>query len=884
MEKVFGTKIEKWVRTRGASPLLGLLIGIVAVVAYWPGIFGYALGLPYSINLKPFATLDLRIGDMLQRSFKHPHLNADVPNICIVGKSEAHPGAETETQARAEHAQVIKNLATMGAAVIALDFDFAGETASDQELIDAISQSNRVLLSRRGMTTNPIPLTNVSDGAATGPSMAMALSADSPTRWSDGAYRIPLHPINPKIEAAALGVGHVNLFYDADLTARRAPAAIGDMRDSRAFIPLAVAALSTFQGYPASEFTFDEEFLRFGGNASIPLSVDGSIPLNFQPVSQLVDMRPYALRNIAEDSGSDAAPAPPIAFYNYDDVLKNVISRDAFKDAIVFVSECGSLDRQGMYITPIGSQYPVVLQAMLLHSIVTHQPLNPVKPFRMVLAIIAVSVLIGTLCFGVRVPGSGVQVLLSGVLFLAAGVALIFLGAGWLRYAGRIVETVPFLIVLGANIAVAIAVNAVRMSEEAQRRNREMELLLVAGRRHLAEFTPKESSSETAIPGSSFMAVSESLSKRTPDVVASTFWQTIPCEGCVLFILSDQTALSFSRVVFQGFTGDISKESAEAMAVRFAWEALKEGRTIVRARRGAAWLPAYAPDSLRSMMAVPVIARAQPMAVAVLINKTVTPASPDKEFTDNDLRLTAALRYQAAAMLENARRHQHEFAMFDGFARALAKAVDFRDRYTRGHSDRVARLSIGIAREIGLSKEEIEVVQRAAILHDLGKIGVSDVVLNKPGRLTSDEFSLIRAHAANGYDILAATPSFEALLPGIRHHHERYDGKGYPDGLAGEEIPLLARIIAAADAYDAMTSDRPYRRALPNARACHELITGSGTQFDPAIVRALMRYLQKRKNRRSAESHPSFVSQHIEAAETIDLPLPDPLASRPATA
>lgn len=140
----------------------------------------------------------------------------------------------------------------------------------------------------------------------------------------------------------------------------------------------------------------------------------------------------------------------------------------------------------------------------------------------------------------------------------------------------------------------------------------------------------------------------------------------------------------------------------------------------------------------------------------------------------------------------------------------------------------------------------MEIVQRAATLHDLGKIGVNDGVLRKPGRLSDDEFALIRAHAANGYEILKAAPSFEALLPGIRHHHERYDGRGYPDGLSGSGIPLLARIIAVADSYDAMTTDRIYRKALPEEKARTELRDGAGTQFDPVIVEAMLRYLDKR--------------------------------------
>jgi HD-GYP domain-containing protein (c-di-GMP phosphodiesterase class II)/CHASE2 domain-containing sensor protein len=868
MYKLRGTKIGTWIRKSGISPVLGLLIGIVSVVVYWPGVFGYAIGLKQYIALKPFLSMDLRIGDLLHRAFAGGVPAARPPRICIVGKTqEGSPEDMGPAEVRQAHAKVIRDLSSMGAGVIALDFDLIGDQPGDDGLTEAIRQSGRVVLGRRGMMQDPIPMMDMQEGASAGPTMSLALSSGRAERWSDGAYRMPMRPMNPALEKAAKGAGHVNLLYDPDLIARRVPAAIGDTRDSRLYVPLAVAALMAFENRSASDIYMGRDHLRFGDpKLAIPLGVDGAIPVNFHPVRRMVDMRPYSLRG---QTGSSLAgkDAPPIQFYSYSDVLNNEIPRDAFAGAIVFVS---SLGQNGMYVTPVGSQYPVVAQAMLLHSITTRSLLTPVKPIWTVLAMLAASAFIAMLCFGISFHGSSVKVVLGGMLMLAIGVAAVLLGVGLLRHAGWILETTPFLLVFGLNVACGVAANAARMSEEADRRNREMELLLVAGKRHLTEFSLQETPGDSVIPGSDVMARSESLSKRTPDVVAETFWQTLPCEGCVLFVLSDQSALSFSRAVCHGFKQEISREEAEALSVRFAWETLKEGRSIVRSRRGNAWLPAYAPESLRSMMAVPIVARGQPMAVAVLINKVATVSSPEKEFTEDDLRLTAALRYQAAALLENAQRYQHEYDMFDGFARALAKAVDYRDRYTHGHSDRVARLCVGIAEEIGLSKEEVEVVQRAAILHDLGKIGVSDIVLNKPGRLTSEEFALIRAHAANGYDILSATPSFEALLPGIRHHHERYDGMGYPDGLAGNDIPLLARIIAAADAFDAMTSNRPYRRALPFARACQELVAGSGTQFDPKIVQALLGYLQKRKRAKEIDRQPAAIVPRVDPIETCD--------------
>ena len=167
---------------------------------------------------------------------------------------------------------------------------------------------------------------------------------------------------------------------------------------------------------------------------------------------------------------------------------------------------------------------------------------------------------------------------------------------------------------------------------------------------------------------------------------------------------------------------------------------------------------------------------------------------------------------------------------------ALSKALEAKDYYTRGHSQRVTIYSVTIAREMGLPEEEIERLRRAAILHDLGKIGVREVVLNKPGRLTDEEYGEIVRHPEVAIRILEPIPFFQPLLPAILHHHEWFDGRGYPGRLSGDRIPLASRVMAVADTFDAMTSTRAYRKALPVAEANAEIRRCAGTQFDPEIV------------------------------------------------
>jgi putative nucleotidyltransferase with HDIG domain len=177
---------------------------------------------------------------------------------------------------------------------------------------------------------------------------------------------------------------------------------------------------------------------------------------------------------------------------------------------------------------------------------------------------------------------------------------------------------------------------------------------------------------------------------------------------------------------------------------------------------------------------------------------------------------------------------------------ALALALSERDRGTGQHSEQVVALAGAVARRLNLDGEEVERIAAAALLHDIGKVAVPDSILSKPGPLNDEEWAIMREHTVVGERILRAVPGLGPVARMVRHGHERFDGAGYPDGLRGEEIPLGARVVLACDAYDAMTSARPYRDALSHEQAVAELTAGSGTQFDPRVVDALLGYLEDR--------------------------------------
>ncbi len=176
---------------------------------------------------------------------------------------------------------------------------------------------------------------------------------------------------------------------------------------------------------------------------------------------------------------------------------------------------------------------------------------------------------------------------------------------------------------------------------------------------------------------------------------------------------------------------------------------------------------------------------------------------------------------------------------------ALATSIDAKDPYTKGHSDRVNKYSIQMARELNMTEDQVEMLQYMSILHDIGKIGIKDVVLNKPGKLTEEEYEEIKKHSEVGHKIISEIKYLAKGADVVRHHHEMYDGNGYPDGLSKGDIPLGARIVAVADAFDAMTTDRPYREAMPKEEAIEELKRCSGTQFDPKVTEAFIGVLER---------------------------------------
>ncbi|MDJ0783491.1 MAG: response regulator [Desulfosarcinaceae bacterium] len=256
------------------------------------------------------------------------------------------------------------------------------------------------------------------------------------------------------------------------------------------------------------------------------------------------------------------------------------------------------------------------------------------------------------------------------------------------------------------------------------------------------------------------------------------------------------------------------------------------------------------PASISAFMLVPLMIREK-----IFGSLAVVATDPLKRFSEKDLYYLSFMTNKAAYAIENLALYENIYDNLFATLYAFVKAIEARDPYTEQHSNRVTSLAIAVARAMGLSSEEVDILNVAGRLHDIGKIGIRDEILLKPGRLTNEEYDIIKLHPIIGADIVAQMGLWDREKQIIRAHHERFDGGGYPDGLAGEKIPLLGRILSVADVYDAIASDRAYRSAMPEEKILGIMYGGAGSQFDPQVIEVFRRLYEDGTIRKISEEY-----------------------------
>lgn len=279
----------------------------------------------------------------------------------------------------------------------------------------------------------------------------------------------------------------------------------------------------------------------------------------------------------------------------------------------------------------------------------------------------------------------------------------------------------------------------------------------------------------------------------------------------------------------------VREEELFELVRRFGQDSLR--RPILLNRTETA-LPTWHCPTVRELACVPIEGSDQPSGWLLALNHKGDSKAGFSNFGSMEIRLLSSVGTILGIHNSNLGLYQDQSNLFSSAVQALTSAIDAKDGYTSGHSNRVAYFSVALAEQLGLSRAEQDTIYLAGLLHDIGKIGINDRVLNKPGKLTEEEFEQIKLHPQLGYDILSGVRQLGDVLPIVLHHHEDWDGGGYPHGLAGAEIPRMARIVAVADAFDAMSSDRPYRRGLSDDKIDEILRDGSGTQWDAEVVEA----------------------------------------------
>ena len=622
--------------------------------------------------------------------------------------------------------------------------------------------------------------------------------------------RVKVTRSNRALVEGALQEAHVNVIADSDGQVRRVPWEKHTLAERFLFMPVALAARHF--GVRPEEVRAEQNVLRIG---------DVRFPLETQPdgsgafLVDLPDTRDYFEQD----------------YVSFRDVVNGRFKPEQVRGKIVLI---GQVIVGGGYAdtwkTARGRKFGVVLLSEVTQQILDGRSLIATPKMWTVLLTLALA-LSGAFLFYPRhaVLGLGAHLLLLGFVW-----AFFFLGLA--RY-GRVLEPAPLTAAVVGSLAVGMIGSLRSASRELVQDARAMDIL-----HRLGETLVSTSGMPSIVTGKR-PDVSQSfvLPGQTPHVLLQTIAQAVGARQGALF-LARQQGPGLTRIASLAGDGPLP---ATEFADRVNQRLCRSGGAFASSdpARDLAFEAAPAPATL---LAMPLSFNGQVMGAVHLYGKHAAEASSGARFTPADLRLVAIMAQQTMIGLENASLYEGMRGIFMSATLALANAVDAKDPYTRGHSERVLGYSELLARALDLPIQDVESVKMAAVLHDIGKIAIPDKILHKPGRLTVEEYSVVRAHPARGEAILAPLEELRPLRPGIRHHHERFDGKGYPDQLIGRNIPLHARIICVADSFDAMTSKRYYRNAKSLEEALEEIARCSGAQFDPELaeyfIQALSRY------------------------------------------
>jgi putative nucleotidyltransferase with HDIG domain len=327
----------------------------------------------------------------------------------------------------------------------------------------------------------------------------------------------------------------------------------------------------------------------------------------------------------------------------------------------------------------------------------------------------------------------------------------------------------------------------------------------------------------------SFLSVDDICERIAEEAISAIGVHT----AAVLF-LDDQGAKLYTKT----FRGDWNGEREFMKDEGVLWKTIAARKPVAFCKLMETEHRDYLPH-LSSLMVCPIVGKGKVIGILLVADK-----AEEEEFYSHDLKLLNAITAQAGLAIENALLYGELESLLIGAIRSLVKALEATSHWTAGHTERVTEYALGIGAHIGIEREMLERLKICALLHDIGKIGTPKEILNKKGSLCKEEWVEIKRHPELGADILGELTEFKDIILGVKYHHEYWDGSGGIFGLHGEDIPLMARILSVADAFDAMTSDRPYRQMKSKEGAVEEIVQCSGRQFDPMVVAAFLEWVK----------------------------------------
>jgi len=582
----------------------------------------------------------------------------------------------------------------------------------------------------------------------------------------------------PILDEAAVGTGHINVIADHGGVYRKMPIAI-KFRD-RVRLALGLMGGLMHKDVPPKVLDLKDGNVVFEG-LSIPLYKNKSMYINYAGIKTAVPSR---------------------------DIIRGQFPQDLFKGKVVIVGQTAQgLPNADILMTPFGESYGVVVQANVMNTILSEKFLRPMGALALVLSIVFVSIFLGAALIKLSPVKGFVFALLFVIGIFGASLALFV-------YKQLVVEIMPLYLSTTLNYALTTILRMRYKDRLIMAKDVELDTLLEAGQ----------------------SAVHLNVGK-TQEVILSITAHAVNADGAILRSKDEESDDLMVKAKW-GIGEEILNSPISGIDERIAKEAIDINKLLLieDTKHNKRFKDVKDPRA-SSIICAPLAMHNKMIGVLTLYRRPDDRKGGKRARFDNeDLRLISILSNQGAMALENFRLYNDVKDLFMNSIRSIAETIDAKDPYTRGHSERVTQISMAISEKLDMTPKDKEKLRISAILHDVGKIGVSDFILAKPAKLDDKEQAEVRKHPELGAHMMSHIKQLKDMIPGINSHHERYDGKGFPGGLKGEEIPFFGRIIAVADSFDAMTSDRPYRKAMGDADGLIEITRCAGTQFDPKIT------------------------------------------------